>query len=109
MLELVGLLGDRVQLLSEGDDLLDRVQALETVRDGRGVLVTGAVQDAADAVDVVVGPFRVGGRDALADRVQDDKEADGENGLLVGNLGSAGRGESLWRGYVDLAKRQQKS
>lgn len=86
VLELVGLLGNRVELLGEGNDLLDGVETLETLRDRRGVLLTGAVEDVTDAVNVVVGPFRVWGTDVLADGVKDDEEGDGENGLLVGNL-----------------------
>ncbi len=87
MLELVGLLGDGVELLGEGDDLLDRLEAVKALRDGLGVLLAGTVQDAADALNVAVGPRGVGGTDVLADRVEDDEEADGEDGLLVGDLG----------------------
>jgi hypothetical protein len=50
------------------------------------VLLAGTVEDALNAVNVAVGPGRVGGTNVLGDSAEDDEEGDGEDGLLVGDL-----------------------
>lgn len=86
VLNLVGVLGNGVELLGEGDNVLDLLDLVDAAGNSRGVLSTGAVEDALDALNVGVGPRRVGSTDRRANAVEDDEEGNGKNGLLVGNL-----------------------
>lgn len=87
VLNLVGLLRDVVELLGQGDDVLERLERVKTGLDRGGVAVLSLVKDVADAVDVALGPRVVGRNDRLGDRSQDDEETDKEDSLLVGDLG----------------------
>ena len=89
VLDLVGLLGDVVELLGEGDDVLERLERVKTGLDRRGVAVLGLVEDVADAADVTLSPRVVRGDDRLGDSREDDKETDEQDSLLVGDLGLA--------------------
>lgn len=86
VLNLVGLLGDVVELLGQGDNVLERLERVEAGLDRRGVVVLGLVEDVADAADVALGPRVVGRDDRLGDRGKDDKETDEQDSLLVGDL-----------------------
>lgn len=86
VLDLVGLLGDVVELLGEGNDVLERLERVKTGLDRRGVALLGLVEDVADAADVALGPRVVGGNDRLGDSRKDDKETDEQDSLLVGDL-----------------------
>lgn len=88
VLESVGLLRDGVELLGEGDNVLELGNRRDALLDGDGVLLAGTVEDRADLGDLLVGPSRVGGTDRRADGVEDDQEAGGEDSLLVGDLGT---------------------
>lgn len=89
VLDLVSLLGDVVELLGEGDDVLERLERVKTGLDRRGVAVLGLVEDVADAADVTLSPRVVRGDDRLGDSREDDKETDEQDSLLVGDLGLA--------------------
>lgn len=86
VLDLVGLLGDSVELLGEGNNVLELGDGVDAVSHSLGVLLAGTVEDALNAVNVAVGPGRVGGTNVLGDSAEDDEEGDGEDGLLVGDL-----------------------
>jgi hypothetical protein len=86
VLESVDLLGDGVELLGKGHDLLELVDRVDTVGHSLSVVVTGGRKDTLDAVNVVVGPSRVWCTDRTSDGEQDDEETGSKNSLLVGNV-----------------------
>ena len=95
--------------------LLDVLNAL---LDGLGVVGTGRVQDAADLLDLSVGPLSVHWSGILSNSEEDGKKGESDNGLLVDDVvlvgesvdsGSGGGGEDgglgdegvAWEGIED--------
>lgn len=100
VLELIGLLGDGVKRLGEGNDLLELADGVDSVGDGTGVLLTGRVEDGLDLFDLALRPLGIRGRDGLADNGSNDKETDEQDSLLVGNLRGSSQSRVLPNPFI---------
>jgi hypothetical protein len=79
-------LGNSVQVLGQGNDLLQLLDRVHPLSDGLGMFLPGTLEDVGDSLDVAVSPRRVRGTDRSSGSGYDDEETDGKYGLLVGNL-----------------------
>ncbi len=101
-LKLGSLLGNLEEGLGDINDTTHLLDVLDALLDGLGVVGTGRVQDTADLLDLGVGPLAVHWSGILSNGVEDGKEGEGDNGLLVDDVvlvgegvngGTGGRGE----------------
>ena len=79
-------LGNLEQGLGDVNDTAEVLDALDALLHGLGVVGAGAVQDARDLLDLllgVVGPGRAG---VLADSPEDGEQREGDDGLLVDDV-----------------------
>lgn len=91
-LKLNSLLGGLEEVLSDGNNVLDLGDALDSLLDGESVGVTSSVEDVLDILNVALSPFLVSGSNSLGDDIEQDTK-DGDNaGLGIDNVEAVGDG-----------------
>lgn len=85
-------LGNLKQVLGNFDDGAHLLDVLDAGLDSLGVVGTGRVEDALDLVALALGPLLVGRATVLDEATPDGEETDGDDGLLVDDVGLAADG-----------------